>query len=57
VKVPLKAAAVGLLLGILITFVLEPETLEGTALLIIISTLMVMIVGWILEAVLRTPRP
>jgi hypothetical protein len=56
VKVPLKAAAVGLLLGIVLTIVLELGTAAGTALLIIICTLTVMILGWIIEALLRRVR-
>lgn len=55
-KVPLKGAAVGLLLGIVMTLVLEPETAEGTALLIVISTLVVMIIWWIIEAILGARR-
>ena len=52
-KVPLKAAAVGLLLAIVMAIVLELETVEGTALLIIICTLAVMIIEWIVEALVR----
>ena len=55
-KVPLKAAVVGLLLGIVMTIVLDLETAEGTALLIVICTLTVMIVWWIVEALLRRVR-
>ena len=55
-KVPLKAAAVGLLLGIVMTLLLELDTLEGTALLIVICTLTTMILWWIVEALLKLRR-
>lgn len=56
VKVPLKGATVGLLLGIFLTIFLGVETAAGTALLIIICTLTGMIIWWIVEALLRSSR-
>jgi hypothetical protein len=58
VSVPLRGAAVGLLVGIVLTFFLGVETAGGTALLIVISMLAVTIIWWIVDAVLRRgPRP
>ena len=43
-KLPLAGTVGGLLLGIIATFVIEPETPAGAALLIIVATLVVTLV-------------
>ena len=53
---PLKGAAVGLLIGILLAIFLQVETVGGIALLIIICMLAVTIIFWIAEALLRWVR-
>lgn len=57
-KLPLRSVAIGLLLGIVLTFVLEPATVEGTALLILLTVLFTAVAGWIIGLVhSKTNRP
>lgn len=57
-KVPLKTAAIGLLLGIGLTMFFEVETAEGTALLTIVCTLLAMVLTWLVQLIVsRKEQP
>ena len=55
-KLPLIAVVLGLLLGIALTMVIAPETPQGAALLIIISTLVVTVIVLAVGKA-RQPKP